>query len=110
MALRILIANARLDDVAAMDTLFEQVPDGPLLRQAFETGESGRTYRYFAKLRNAIYLVSVGQILLCFTVTELTADQAAAIAVQCEPTSSWSAAAFERAVERALGGKSVRPN
>jgi hypothetical protein len=100
---KIQLARARLDDSTAMDVLLAPIPNGDQLRQRLLTRTSGRTQGYHEETRTARYVVSDGQLVLCFTVTDLTIEQAATIATKCDAITEWEYGAFQAVVERVMG-------
>ena len=105
---KILSAMARFDDSRAMTSLLAPIPDGDALGQMLAERQPGRSQAYHAETRTARYVVSDGKTVQCFTVTNLTLEQAAAVAAECDSIKLWEPRAFQAAVERALGAASDR--
>lgn len=104
MNTKIHVAMARLDDSTAMDALVAPIPNGEQLRQSLLTRTSGRRHGYHEETRTARYVVPDGELVLCLTVTDLTLQQAATIAAECDAITEWEYPAFQAIVERVLGG------
>jgi hypothetical protein len=103
MTITILTAIARLDDSSAMNALIEPIPKGEQLRKVLSSRTSGRWKAYHNETHSARYVVSDGEVVMCFTVTDLTLEQATTIAIECKAITEWDPSAFQEAVERALG-------
>jgi hypothetical protein len=108
MAIKILDAMARLDDAEAMGRLLAPIPDSDQLRPMLVPGYSGRSQRYFREMLKGLYIAADGVTVACLTVTGITLEQGATIAAECDAIAQWTAAAFNQAVERALGIQSER--
>lgn len=100
---RILDAMARLDDAAAVNALLAPMRDSKSLKRKLRPGFRGHKYSYDRRTRTAHYLLTDGEIVACYSITDVSLDQASMIAVRCEEITVWSTAAFRAAVERALG-------
>ena len=107
MTTTILAAGARLDDPTAMDALIAPLPNGEQLRQKLRqsllTRTPMRTKAYHEETRTARYVVSDGEHVVCFTVTDVTLEQATAIAAECSAMTVWDLPEFHAAAARALG-------
>lgn len=102
MVTKILRATARLDDSAAMQTLLAPIPDGDELGRQLASRQPGLKARYFDEGRKGLYVVSDGKTVTCFTVTDVTVEQAATIRAECDSIEAWNYQRFQAAVERAL--------
>jgi len=106
---KIFIARARIDDAAAMKTLIGAIPGGDSLWNILQGGETGRTQTsYCTAMRTAYYVVTDNKIVVCFTVTDLSLEQAVALADACDDIAEWSTTAFVAAAKRAIGGEYQR--
>lgn len=103
MTTTILAAGARLDDPTAMDALIAPIPNGEQLRQILLTRTPTRRRAYHKETRTARWVVSDGEQVVCFTVTDLTFEQAVAIGVECYAITVWDVPEFHAAASRALG-------
>ena len=103
VAITILTAMARLDDSSDVNALIAPIPRGEHLRKAMSGRTSGRWLAYHDETRSARYVASDGEVVMCFTVTDLTPEQAATIAAECDAITEWNPLAFQQAVERTLG-------
>jgi hypothetical protein len=103
MVTKILSAKARLDDSAAMAALLAPISNSDVLSHRLAERRPGRMQAYDRETRIARYVVTDGSIAACYTVTDLTLEQAATIAAECESISAWELVTFQAAVERALG-------
>jgi hypothetical protein len=74
------------------------------LRQELKVGRPGRTQDYHDETRTARYLLSDGELVLCFSVIGISLQQSAAILAECTAIASWDETAFHAAIGRALGG------
>ncbi len=104
---RILVAAARLNDKAAMRVLLAPIKNSrglhELLRNA-RTSFRAQSYEQEARLARYVTFDPVTRDVTCYTVTDLSIQEAANIAVECDAIRMWNQAAFEAAVDRALGG------
>jgi len=103
MTTKIIDAVARLDDVNALNALLAPMRDGATLKRKLRPGFRGHKYFYDRHAHTAHYLLTNGDIVSCYSVTEVSLGEAKAIAARCEGISEWCMTAFRAAVERALG-------
>ena len=103
MTTRIIDAMARLDDVTALNALLAPIRDGATLKRKLRPGYRGHKYFYDRHTHTARFLLTNGDIVSCYSVTEVSLGEAKAIAARCEGISEWCMTAFRAAVERALG-------
>ena len=103
MTTKIFDAIARLDDAAALNALLTPIRDGVRLRKKLRPGFRGHKYFYDRHTHTARCLLTNGAVVSCFSITEVSLEEAKAIAARCEGISEWSMTAFQAAVERALG-------
>jgi hypothetical protein len=100
---RILSALARLGDAAAMSELLAPMRDKAALKRKLRPGFCGHQYTYDLNTRIARYLLTNGEVVACYSVTEVSLEEAKAIAIECEELGEWSLRTFQAAVVRALG-------
>jgi len=100
---RIFTAIARLDDGAAMAQFLSSIPNSDQLAEVLATSGAVSTRAYDDESRTARFVSSDGAVAMCFTVTDITIDQAEMIATECDALLNWSDDAFRKAVARALG-------
>jgi hypothetical protein len=111
MEQKIFTAMARLSDSAALAKLLAPISSSDGLRKMLGPGRSVAAKRYESEAQLAHFIFSDGATVMCFTVTEVTPDEAAAIAAACdEMGASWSTKAFKSVVEGLLRGKLGRPH
>jgi hypothetical protein len=105
---RILAALAHLGDAAALDELLAPMRDGAALKRKLRVGFCGHKYSYDVQTRIARCLLTNGEIVACYSVTEVSLEEAKLIAAACEDLSEWSMRTFQEAVARALGAEGRR--
>jgi hypothetical protein len=102
---RILSSLARLNDAAAMSQLLAPMRDRAALKRKLRPGFCGHKYCYDLHTRVARYLLTNGEIVACYSVTEVSLEEAMTIAIACDDLSEWSMRTFQAAVARALGAE-----
>jgi hypothetical protein len=105
---RVSSAFARLGDAAALSDLLAPMRDSAALKRKLRLGFCGHKYTYDSLSRVARCLLTNGEIVACYSVTEVSLDEAKMIAVACEDLSEWSMSTFQAAVARALAAESRR--
>jgi hypothetical protein len=100
----IFTTSAQLDDAAAMIEFLSPIPNGDQLAKLFHAGKPISTRAYDDESFTARFVLSDGITAMCFTVPNVTIDQAEMIAAQCEGRHAWGSDAFEEAVAVALEG------
>ena len=95
--------SARLDDRAAMEKFLLPIPNSEQLIKVLESRKIISTRAYDDEARTARFVTSDGNIAVCFTVTDLTIDQAEMIASACEDTPGWNSQEFQEIVDQVLG-------
>jgi hypothetical protein len=100
----IVTTTARLDDEVEMAKFLSPVPNGELLAKILEVGKPVSSRAYEDETRTARFVESDGNIVMCFTVTDITIDQAEMIAAERERILAMNETAFQKAVEQALEG------
>jgi hypothetical protein len=108
MTTKIIDAVARLDDVNALNALLAPMRDGATLKRKLRPGYRGHKYFYDRHSRTAHYLLTTGDVVACYSVTDVSLGEAKAIAARCEGITEWCMTAFRAAVERALGAEFER--
>jgi len=105
---RISAALARLSDAAALNELLAPLRDSAAIKRKLRLGFCGHKYTYDVQTRIARCLLTNGEIVACYSVTEVSLEEAKMIALVCEDLSEWSMRTFEVAVARALGAEGGR--
>jgi hypothetical protein len=100
---RILSVLARLNDAAAVNQLLAPMRNSATLKRKLRPGFCGHKYTYDLNTRVARYLLTNGEIVACYSVTEVSLEEAKTIAIACEHLGEWSMRTFQAAVVRALG-------
>ena len=98
-----LISTARIDEHQAMAAFLASIPDSEELAALLGTKEALNTRAYEDESQTARFVISDGTTVTCFTVTDITIDQAEMITIECEKSDAWSEGAFREAAARALG-------
>jgi hypothetical protein len=98
-----LVSTARIDEPQAMAAFLASIPDSTELAKL--VGKKGplNTRAYDDENQAARFVISDGTTVTCFTVTDITIDQAEMITIECEKSDAWSESAFREAAVRALG-------
>lgn len=86
-----------------MAAFLAPIPDSTELAALLAGMEPLNTRAYDDPSQTARFVISDGETVNCFTVPDITIDQAEMITVECEKSDAWSEAAFRLAAERALG-------
>jgi hypothetical protein len=100
---KILVATARIADSKAMAAFLASIPDSAELAALLAGKEPLNTRAYDDANQTARFVISDGAIATCFTVSDITIDQAEMITVECERSNAWSEPEFQLAAARALG-------
>jgi len=103
MGKRISTTSARLDDGSAMAHFLSPIPDANELAKLLSKNEPLSTRAYDDESQTARFVESDGSTVMCFTVTEITIDQAEMIEIECEDMGAIDETTFHEAVARALG-------
>ena len=103
MSTKISCAMARLDDAAAMARFLSAIPNGAALGKILRDNKPVSSRAYDDDTWTARFVASDGLAVKCFTVSDITIDQAEMIAAACLDTFAWDEAGFRRAVAEALG-------
>lgn len=102
MCAEIITTTARLDDEAEMRKFLSRVPNGERLANVLEDRKPVSTRAYEDETRTGRFVESDGNIVMCFTVTDITIDQAEMIEAEWEGICALDESAFQKAVEQAL--------
>ena len=86
------------------------IPNGDQLADVLATSGAVSTRAYDDDTRTARFVSSDGVVVMCFTVTDITIDQAEMIATECDALLNWSDDTFQKAVARALGADFAPPS
>jgi hypothetical protein len=87
------------------------IKNGEALGEILRQGRTGLTQSYDDETRKAWYIASDGDVAHCCIVTDITLDEAATIAAECEIIRScWSYGAFQSVVEGVLQAPFGRVN
>jgi hypothetical protein len=100
--LKIFLAKVRLDDPAAVQSVLS-IHDSHNLARMLGKRRSGFSYAYEDETCVGRFVASNGRTALSFSVTGLTRQEAASIAVECEQIVLWDIYEFRKAADRALG-------
>lgn len=98
-----LVSVARIDEPRAMAAFLASIPDSAELAELLGRTGPLNTRAYDDENQTARFVISDGEIVTCFTVTDITIDQAEMITIECEKSDAWSETAFREAAVRALG-------
>jgi hypothetical protein len=95
--------EASLDDSAAMDAFLKIIPNSDQLALVLADRHPVSTRAYDDEAQTARFVTSDGAVVTCFTVTNITIDQAEMIAAACEELPASNSLEFADVVEQALG-------
>jgi hypothetical protein len=98
----IIASNARLDDAAQMALFLAPIPNADSLEALLMGRKVVSTRTYDDDEMLARFVRSDGKMVACYTVKEVTIDEAEMIAAQCELLDVWNLESFSRAVHVAL--------
>jgi hypothetical protein len=105
---KVLSTLARLNDAAALNELLAPMRDSAALKRKLRPGFRGHQYTYDLHTRIARYLLTNGEIVACYSVTEVSLGEAKTIAAACDELTEWSMRNFQAAVARALDAEGRR--
>jgi len=103
MTTKISMTTARLDDGEAMAKFLAQIPYGERLAKVLEDRHPLASRAYHDETWTARFVASDATLVKCFTVSDITIDQAEMIAAACPDVGALELDEFRRAVEQALG-------
>jgi hypothetical protein len=98
----IIATNARLDDAAQMALFLVPIPNAGSLEALLMERKVVSTRAYDDDEMLARFVRSDGKMVACYTVKEVTIDEAEMIAAQCELLDVWNLESFSRAVRIVL--------
>ncbi len=98
-------ASANLANQNDMAAFLSAIPNGAQLGKILENKKPISTRAYDDDPQIALFVSSDGNVVNCFTVADVTIDQAELIAAACELTPVSNAQAFQNLVELALGSR-----
>jgi hypothetical protein len=101
--IKITIAAAHIDDAGAMASFLAPIPHSEVLAQLLATRQPQNTRAYEDEQQTARFVISDGTVVICFTVADITIDQAELITLACEKAEAWDATTFPSAASQALG-------
>jgi hypothetical protein len=96
------LATAQLADPAAMARFLTPIPNSAQLAKILEPGKPISSRAFDDDTWTARFVASDGAWVKCFTVTDITIDQAEMIASECEDFSAWQENDFSEMVKRIL--------
>jgi uncharacterized protein (DUF302 family) len=99
---RISEAHARLENAAEMAAFLARIPNADTLEALLKERRVVSTRAYDDETMTARFVRSNGQTVACYTVTDVTIDEAEMIAAQCELMDDWNVGSFAAAVHLAL--------
>jgi hypothetical protein len=102
MATVIVTTTARLDDKVEMAKFLSTIPSSDQLAKVLERRKPVSTRAYEDQARIARFVESDGNVVMCFTVTDITIDQAEMIEAEWEGICALDETAFQNAVEQVL--------
>lgn len=103
------VSSALLDDQAAMARFLAPVPNGDELGKLLENRKALSSRAYDDDTWTAHFVASDGVLVKCFTVTEVTIDQAEMIAAWAIDFSAWKESEFLDLVKRILAAAPEPP-
>jgi hypothetical protein len=103
MSTKISMATALLDDGDAMAKFLAPIPNGERLGEILEDRQPVASRAYDDETWTARFVASDATEVKCFTVSDITIDQAEMIAAACPDISGLKLDEFRQAVEQALG-------
>lgn len=96
------LATARLADQAEMAKFLSPIPNGDQLARILAVGKPVSSRAYDDDAWTARFVSSDGVTVKCFTVTNVTIDQAEMIAAVCTDVSPWQEPEFREMVHEVL--------
>jgi hypothetical protein len=102
MATAIVTTMARLDDEVEMTKFLSPIPSGDQLAKVLERRKPVSTRAYEDETRTARFVESDGNVVMCFTVADITIDQAEMIEAAWEGICALDETVFQNAVEQVL--------
>jgi hypothetical protein len=103
MSTRISVTTAHLQDDREMAAFLAPIPNSDALAKILHLREPATSRAYDDDTWTARFVVSDGDVVKCFVVTDITIDQAEMIAASSIDSAAWSESGFREAVAQALG-------
>ena len=91
-----LVSTARVDEPLAMAAFLASIPDSTELAELLGLKGPLNTRAYDDENQTARFVISDGTTVTCFTVTDITIDQAEMITVECEKQTPGARPHFEK--------------
>jgi hypothetical protein len=101
--MQISMTIAHLDDAEAMAEFVGRIPNGERLAKVLEDRRPLSSRAYHDETWTARFVASDASLVKCFSVSDITIDQAEMIAAACPDVGGLDLEEFRRAVEQALG-------
>jgi hypothetical protein len=105
---RILSTMAQIDDIGAMTPLLAPIRNLDKVSELLDKREAGFASEYDEEARTARYIVTDAWTVMCFSVTDVSRDEAASVFAECRKMTEWGYDEFQTAAARALGGSFQR--
>jgi len=102
MSTAIVTTRARLNDDSQMAKFLSPIPNGEGLARVLKGGTPVSTRAYEDETRTARFVESDGMIVMCFTVSDISIDQAEMIEAAWEAICALDETAFQRTVQQVL--------
>jgi hypothetical protein len=102
MSSAIVTTKARLDDAAEMAKFLLPIPNAGELAKVLEGRNPVSTRAYEDETMTARFVESDGNVVMCFSVIDITIDQAEMIEAEWEAICALDEAAFKKTAERVL--------
>ncbi len=102
MLTAIVTTTARLDDEAEMAKFLSPIPNGEQLAEVLKGTKPVSTRAYEDEAWTARFVESDGKIVMCFTVSNITIDQAEMIEAAWEGIGMLDETEFRKTVEQVL--------
>ncbi len=102
MIMAIVITTARLDDEAEMAKFLSPIPNAEQLTEVLKDRKPVSTRAYEDETWTARFVECDGKLVMCFTVSDITIDQAEMIEAAWEGICVLDETAFRKTVERVL--------
>lgn len=87
-----------------MAAFLAPIPNAQELAKVLESSGPITTRAFEDEAFTARFVASDGRVVRCYTVADITIDQAELIAIECERIDEWGDQVFSDAVQRAFAG------
>ncbi|MGO9935377.1 MAG: hypothetical protein ACLPV8_26685 [Steroidobacteraceae bacterium] len=101
---KILSVMTQIDNAEGIASLLALIRDRDQLAERLSSGEAGFAFEYHEEVKTGRYVISDAVTVMCFSVTDITPQEARAIAAECRRMTEWGHPEFQAAAGRALGG------